>query len=154
VAKTPNLGLSKAAGIKVTTQAGTQANGDFDQVHALSHDANMIILDAAVGAIGGSQVLSADGAINITQGTVYVTKTSAAAITLALPKAGLPAAGGNDGNRLLVIFVTAHAHVVTTPSNGINGNKLHATSANTEDVIELSAQGGVWYAFNNTATLS
>lgn len=78
----------------------------------------------------------------------------AIALTLAAPTSGTRANGGDDGKHLVIVGTTAAAHVVTTPSNKINGNKLHATFSAVGDAIRLVAYGGVWYAVTNTTTLS
>ena len=94
------------------------------------------------------------GVIGITSGKVIITDSGAALLTLALPTAGSKASGGNDGDRLTIYTTTAHAHTVTTPANGINGNKLTATFAAVSDRVELEAFNGVWYTVNNNTTLS
>lgn len=89
---------------------------------------------------------SASGAVAATQGYCPITDSSAAALTLAAPTAGLPAAGGNDGQLLVFVDITGHAHTITTPSNGLNGNKHIATFGGTVgNFIELRAYNGVWY---------
>lgn len=100
----------------------------------------------------GTQKADDDGAISIKEGTVFVTKASAAALTLAAPTAGAQSAGGDDGRRLTVIDTTGYAHTVTTPANAINGN-AHivtmeagsplASAAGTQFV--LRAYNGKWY---------
>lgn len=113
-------------------------------------------LTAVDTAIGNVEVKSGDGAIASTQGTVFITKATAAALTLAAPVAGLPAAGGNDGQTLTIISTTAAAHVVTLPANKLNGNKTTSTfGAAAGNSIQLRAQNGVWYsAANNGTTLA
>jgi len=101
------------------------------------------------GSIPAVQVLSGDGAITIKQGTVFITKGSAVAGTLAAPVAGLPTAGGDDGKRLLIESTTAFAHVITTPANKINGADDTATFGTAvSNSIELVAYNGVWYVAN------
>ena len=67
------------------------------------------------------QVIPADGAIALTEGTVILTKGSAAAITGIAPTAGSHANGGDDGNRLWIVSATNFAHVVTFPANSVMG---------------------------------
>lgn len=96
-------------------------------------------------------------AIQLTgSGTFHITKPSAAAYTLRAPIAGLPQQGGEDGVVLRICSSTAFAHVVTTPANKLNGNKLTATfAAAIGNGIELHAKGGVWLVFsNNGVTLT
>lgn len=102
------------------------------------------------------QNISADGAITVKSGLVQISKASAIAATLAAPTAGSISAGGDDGKVLTIVCTTAFAHVVTTPANKINGNKLTNTFSGTlPNVCELIAVGGVWYSgYNTGGTLS
>jgi len=102
-------------------------------------------LENSIDLVFGVEVDSADGAIAITEGYVFITKGSAAALTLAARVAGLPSAGGDDGRRLVINSTTAFAHTVTTRSNGINGNKHVATFGGAvTDSLELVAYNGKW----------
>jgi hypothetical protein len=94
----------------------------------------------------GILVMAANGAISIKEGTVLITKTTAAALTLVAPTAGLPAAGGDDGKQLRITAATAHAHTVTTPADAINGADDTVTYAAVGDTVLLTAYNGVWYA--------
>jgi len=99
--------------------------------------------------INNLEVKSADGAIVSRIGKVVITKGSAAALTLAAPIPGLPAAGGHDGQLLNIICISAFAHAVTTPSNKINGNKATITfGAAAANNVQLEAYSGVWYVTN------
>src|ERR1700676_60534 len=80
--------------------------------------AALVALDARFAA---EEVDGSSAAIGINSGVVYITKAGVAAMTLAAPTAGLPAAGGNDGQELTIVSTTANAHTVTTPANKING---------------------------------
>lgn len=92
------------------------------------------------------QVLAGDGAIALWQGNVILTKGTAAAITLAAP-----VAGDDDSRYLAIISTTAAAHVVTFPSNVLNGNKITATfGAAANNCIELVAHNAVWRVIGNT----
>ena len=93
-------------------------------------------------AFGVQYASTATGAIAIKEGTVFLTYAGAAAFTLAAPIAGLQSAGGDDGRELTIIDPGGHAHTVTTPSNGINGNKHVATWGGT------AAQFGTFIAYN------
>jgi len=106
----------------------------------------------STGAIGnldlvfGVQVAAANGAITVKEGTVFLTKAGVAAMTLAVPTAGLPSAGGDDGRELTVIDTTGNAHTVTTPASGINGNKHIATfGATVGQFGTFLAYNGAWY---------
>ena len=111
-------------------------------------------LQALDTACWGLETDAASGAIAATEGSVVITKTTAAAMTLAAPASGSPANGGNDGQRLKIFATHGAAHTITTPSNVINGNKHVCTFANAGDSISLEAYGGVWYVLSTTGTLS
>jgi hypothetical protein len=84
---------------------------------------------------------SASGAIGIKSGIVVITKLTAAVMTLALP-----VAGADDGKSLTVIDSTGAAHTVTTPANGLNGNKLTATFNGTLGIqVTFRAYNGLWW---------
>jgi hypothetical protein len=124
----------------------------FAKVPANSPDANetaLTALDSALDAIDqifAVEVESANGAIGIKEGTAFITKASAAALTLAAPVSGLPSAAGDDGKCLRIIATTAAAHTVTTPANKLNGATHVATFGGAiGDCLELFAYGGVWY---------
>jgi len=99
---------------------------------------------------------TASGAIAATQGFLPITKSGVAALTLAVPTAGLPSAGGNDGQVLSLVDTTGNAHTITTPSNGLNGNKHIATFGGTVgQFVELYAYNAVWYVMASSGvTLS
>ncbi len=103
--------------------------------------------------VGGVQdtveAIAAAGAIANKTGSVAITGTAAVAATLASPTATV-----DDGKRLTIYCTTTFAHTVTTPTNGINGNKHIATFAAAGDHIALEAYQGVWYTIDNNTTLS
>lgn len=105
---------------------------------------------ATIDGLHGTQVAAASGAISIVQGMVLITKSSTAAMTLANPTAGLPSAGGNDGQELVILSTTAHAHTVTTGTNGLNGAHSVATYTAALDFVRLRAYNGSWYAVGIT----
>lgn len=87
----------------------------------------------------GRNVLSADGAASPLAASNYfpITKTSAAAITLALPTA--------DGQRCTFQDLTGHAHTVTTPASGVNGASHILTFGGAAlQFVELIADNGTW----------
>lgn len=89
------------------------------------------------------QVMAANGAIDIRDGIVMITKATAAAVTLAAS-----AAGKDDGKTLIVISTTAAAHTLTI-ANGLNGAGAGADVGTfggaIGDGITLVAYNGVWY---------
>lgn len=97
--------------------------------------------------VGQTQVLSADGAITIKTGTVYITKGTAAAITIAAPTATT-----DDGCRLMVESTTAAAHTVTNTTPGFNNGGAASDKATFGAAIgngfEFGAYQGVWYVLN------
>jgi hypothetical protein len=96
-----------------------------------------------------TQELTANGAITIKEGSVYLNKGGVLAATLALPTAGAQSAGGDDGKRLRIIAVTAQAHTVTTPAAGYNGASTISTAAGAiGNTMELEARNGTWLATN------
>lgn len=105
----------------------------------------------------GVQVASGStDAITIKEGTVFITASGVDALTLALPTAGLPSAGGDDGKILVIKCTTAHAHTVTTSADGINGADDIITFAGAvTNYIELRAYNGGWQTFGSVGvTLS
>lgn len=104
---------------------------------------------AQIDSLYAVQVISGDGAISIKEGTVYLTKGTAAAITLAAPTAGLPSAGGDDGKELRVITTTAAAHVITSSVDGFNAKGSSGTATFTAAIgnaVTFSAYNGHWYS--------
>lgn len=84
-------------------------------------------------------------------GSVIISSSGVAVLTLALPIAGAPAAGGMDGCKLTILDSSGHAHTVTTPTNGLAyqnalvGNDHIATFGGTAaNALVLIAFGGVW----------
>lgn len=112
-----------------------------------ANDPVLAILDARAAV----EVDAASGAIAIKSGTVFLTKAGVAAMTLALPTAGLPSAGGDDGKTLRIVGVTAQAHTVTTPAAGVNGANTTLTwTAAAGNSVELIAYNGSWYTATKT----
>ena len=115
-----------------------------------NHSIPNIDIDPAFTALAASRAVEVDansGAIAIKAGTVFITKAGIAAMTLALPTAGTPDAGGDDGKTLTIVSTTANAHTVTTPTNGIDGSLHIATFSGTlPNVLELKAYQGTWYS--------
>jgi hypothetical protein len=82
---------------------------------------------------------AANGAIALADGVHAITKTSAAAMTLAAP------AAADEGMRLIIVARTAFAHTVTV-TGGLGGNAADdvITFAKVGDAIELLADAGKW----------
>lgn len=93
---------------------------------------------------------AADGAITQKTGTVYITKGSAAALTIADPVSGPPSASGDDGAELWIISTTAFAHTVSNSAgSGFNAGGA-ATDVGTFGAAKgnnlfITAYGGKWY---------
>src|SRR5206468_1998826 len=64
----------------------------------------------------GVQEARGEDRIGVVRGAVVIFTTPAAALLLSAPRAGL-----DDGKELTIIDGSGYAHVVTTPTNGING---------------------------------
>lgn len=109
-----------------------------------------------VGIVEPVQTALVNGAISIVTGKVFITKAGVEALTLALPIAGSPSAGGHDGAVLSIVSTTANAHTVTTPANGVNGtNHIITFSGTLPNSIALTAFNGSWWGTSNTgATIS
>lgn len=97
--------------------------------------------------VDATQVLSGDGAITIKNGVVFITKGSAAAVTLADPTTGT-----DDGKVLEIIATTAFFHTVSNAAgSGFNGNGAtsdvwSAGGALTGQVaLRVRAYLGKWY---------
>ena len=109
---------------------GTADNSDFKQVFDVASD---------------------DGAITIpTRGRkhVFVTKASAAALTLAAPTAT-----AHDGVEIVIVSTTAAAHTVTVSTTGMNDLGTSADvgtfGASKGNGLTLVAYQGDWYVTSN-----
>lgn len=89
-------------------------------------------------------LIAADGAITNKSGFVFVTKGSAAAITIADPVSGT-----DDGKRLSIISTTAYAHTVTRSTTGFNNAGASGDVATfggaVGDNMVIVAYAGKWY---------
>lgn len=95
------------------------------------------------------QVGSANGAITIVDGYVYLTKAGVAAMTLADPPKKF------KGTTLTIIALTANAHTVSNAAgSGFNGGGAGADVGTfggaVGDKLVLTAYNGVWYVVDNT----
>jgi hypothetical protein len=100
------------------------------------------------------QVITGDGAISFTTGDqfVFLTKGSAAAITIAAPTAGSPLSGGQDGVMVTVVSETAFAHQITCASDGFNAKGSSGTataSAAANNWLTIIARNGHWRVIGN-----
>ncbi|HEX4381239.1 MAG TPA: hypothetical protein VH022_14450 [Candidatus Acidoferrum sp.] len=136
------------------TDTATVFNTIGTSTAATNPDASTNVGAAATATLEVHAGTGGAGVIGVKSGMVAITDSGAALLTLAAPTAGARNAGGDDGKKLTIFSTTAQAHTVTTPANKINGNKLTATFAAVADHVELVAEGGVWYAINNSTTLS
>jgi len=97
---------------------------------------------------------AADGAVTQRSGTVFITKGTAAALTIANPISGHPDDGGDDGKRLTFISTTANAHTLTRSTTGFNdggsGADVATFSGAKGDGLTIIAYGGKWYVENLT----
>lgn len=94
------------------------------------------------------QNADADVGIRIRQGTVKITKGTAAALTLADP------GPGDEGSTLFIVSTTAAAHTVTYSTTGFNGAGAGGDVATfggaAGDSLILKALGSVWYVVGST----
>lgn len=90
---------------------------------------------------------AADGAITAKTGQVFITKGSAAALTLAAPTAVT-----DDGKELEIVSTTAFAHTVTNAAPGFNNGGVASDVATfgaaAGNSMNIVAYNGVWYAKN------
>jgi hypothetical protein len=87
---------------------------------------------------------TADGAITVNYGIVNISKTSAAAMTIAAPTTS------QNGIIITIISSSAYAHVVTfTGATFVNGDSsAHTTATFAAKVgasVRIVAYGGKWY---------
>lgn len=95
-----------------------------------------------------------DGAISITPQTVFITKATAAALTLAAPTATT-----HDGIIIRIVSTTAAAHTITATTIGFNAGNTGADVATLGgaigDGLTVIAYQGEWYILNSiNATLA
>ncbi len=96
------------------------------------------------------QVVTASGVVQIKQSTVVITKSSAAALTMADPTTGV-----HDGLEMTFISQTAQAHTLITPS-GYNQSGTQALWGGARgDGFTIIAFAGKWYVkFKTNISLS
>jgi hypothetical protein len=89
-----------------------------------------------------TQTLAADGAITIAAGVVFITKATAAAITIDDPPTTM------DGAELRIVSTTAAAHTVTNTTGfggGTTTRDVATWGGAISDGMVLVAKSGVWY---------
>lgn len=101
--------------------------------------------------VGGQQdsvvTISGDGAITVAPSSVYLSKGSAAAITIVAPTSVT-----HDGYIIRVICQSAQAHVITSGTVGFNAKGSSGTitfAAAIGNAVTLQAKGGNWYVIGN-----
>lgn len=123
---------------------------------ALTYFPNGVQADVTGNLTGGVQrpvqVASANGAITILDGYVFLTKAGVAAMTLADPTATT-----DDGKMLTFIATTANAHTVTI-AGGLNGVGAGADVGTfggaVGDRFTVVAYNGKWYAAGATTNVT
>lgn len=111
-----------------------------------STSGNGVIIDGLTikdGIVGVIQAITGDGAITIQNASVFLSKGSAAAITLAAPTAGT-----HDGIIIRVVAISAQAHVITGGVDGFNAKGSSGTitfGGAIGDSVTLVAYNGHWY---------
>jgi hypothetical protein len=90
---------------------------------------------------------TADGTVAEQCGLFFITKGSAAQITLPSPVSGDPATGGSDGMEMHFITGSPYAHIITcaTGFNGANTSGTATFNGSLGSSITLKALGGFWY---------
>lgn len=135
IARNPHLGLDGSVPPPNVSPIGVD-DADGSLKWALSN--------GAVQGVGGYVAASGDGAISVKTGIVFITKGTAAALTLAAPTAGT-----DDGKELTIMSTTAAAHTVTNSSPGFNaggaGKDVATFAAAIGNNMVLSAYQGTWY---------
>lgn len=101
-------------------------------------------------SIGPTNPAAANGAITAVWGNVPITKTSAAALTIADPTSG-----DDDGKRLLIFSTTAYAHTIdNSAGSGFNvggtASDVATLGGGIGDGLELVAYLGKWYVVGST----
>jgi hypothetical protein len=114
-------------------------------------------LDAAITTPRTVTNYAANGAIAQKEGTVTISKGSAAAMTLADPASGAQAgAVGDDGRELTIVSKTAFAHVITIAGGiGAGTNNTVTLGGAIGDQVNLKAIAGKWFlrpSINATAS--
>jgi len=120
------------------TAARTDAANTFTGVQTFS---SVPVFSAGVRGLGAAK--ATDGAISMTNGTIFITKTSA----LGSSTVATPTATTHDYWRLRFVSTTAYAHVLTFASGKVNGgsNTTATFGGAIGDTCEFEAYQGIWY---------
>lgn len=93
-------------------------------------------------------VVDTNGAIPVLAQSVYITKATAAVLTLATP-----VAGKDDGKQIRIISTTAAAHTVTNATTGFNGagaaGDVATFAAAIGNNLVVEAYNGKWYVVSS-----
>lgn len=90
--------------------------------------------DPSTGGIPSIMTDARRPVLNVTDSTAVIGRLADYVITyngVCQATLALPIAGTDDGARTRVVDAGGHAHVITTPAHGINGNKSTATFGGT-----------------------
>lgn len=98
--------------------------------------------------------VTASGALPVAEGRFILSAASVLAVTVALPNAEtVQGVAYQDGTKMEFISSTAEAHTITTPANGINGNKETVTFGGAVgDLVTLVAVNGIWLVTASVGT--
>lgn len=119
---------------------------EVDAINEATSAAGVTIDGALIkdGILGVIQAITGDGAITIASRTrVFLSKGSAGAITLAAPTSGT-----HDGYEVVVVAISAQAHVITGGVDGFNAKGASGTATfggAIGDSVTFVARGGHWY---------
>lgn len=121
---------------------------EIDTVNEATASAGVTIDGALIkdGIFGTIQAITGDGAITIQNATVFASKGSAAALTLAAPTAGT-----HDGRIVRVVAISAQAHVITGGVDGFNAKGSSGTATfggAIGDSVTFVAYNGHWYTLS------
>lgn len=134
--------ISGGSGYATVTGAATQISGN--------QPGSGTGLTITIGTVATGDFITTAQANNTKEpiGTYIITDTSAdTAIALSPPRSGQ---GFQDGRIIRIISATAHAHVITGPTNIFNGNTHIATASGTlPNALVLEAYAGTWYDLSN-----
>lgn len=127
--------------------ADLDVDGDLTVTGTITGDVTGDVTGNVIGGVQSAVETKAnDGAIAIEPKTVFLTKGSAAAITLAVPSSGL------NGTILTVIAGSAQAHVITQGTVGFNAKGSSGTitfTAAIGNAVQLIAYEGNWYTVSS-----
>lgn len=93
---------------------------------------------------GTTSVITANGAITVKEGTIFLNKAGVLAATLAAPTATT-----DDGKVLTIVALTGNAHTVTQTTPGFNNGSTASDVATfggaVGDSFTVRAYQGIWY---------